>query len=396
MADIDKSAHCRGTGIAAVKRQSAWGDRYGRACQFRLDVRQHTSVRRLPELLRVLVVALCLAGSAWSAGAAAPEPAVLDVARVPYVRDDGRAAYRRFLLSNLPRAMAISPAGQYGWHGAAKSIQDARERALASCAAKGASDCVIYAEDLHIADQPAPPPPPGSLIETRSYAIVPDARYFWYGPAAARGIFVWGHGKNSYADSRGRQPQAHVRAFNNAGFDVVRFDRDPNSDYADDAAGWLRSALTELRTRGWRQIIVGGQSRGAWNSLQMLAYPGLADVVVAISPASLISGAPQVQDAEVYRLVHSAASPAARVVVAQFTDDIFVHTLADRGTLFRDALPGRVGQFLLIDRPVGLNGHSAGESWKFTESFGVCIFTFVTASPGEAVCPGEARVIASH
>lgn len=88
------------------------------------------------------------------------------------------------------------------------------------------------------------------------------------------------NGAGALADARGLQPQPHVRAFNNAGFDVVRFDRDPNADARDRAAGWLEEALLDLRRRGYRRVIVGGQSRGGWNSLQMLAHAGLADAVV--------------------------------------------------------------------------------------------------------------------
>src|SRR5208337_3231457 len=98
---------------------------------------------------------------------------------------------------------------------------------------------------------------------------------------------VWGHGKAPGGqDLSADQPQSYVRAFNNAGFDVVRFARAPATDYADSAEGWLREALPKLRARGWRMLVVGGQSRGGWNSLQMLDTPGLADAVVAVSPAS--------------------------------------------------------------------------------------------------------------
>ena len=128
-----------------------------------------------------------------------------------------------------------------------------------------------------------PPPPP--FFSTWNSEFAPDNRYLWPGRANRRDFYVWAHGLGG-GDNRGLQPQPHVRPFNNAGFDIIRFDRCPSSDETQRAAGWLRDGLQRLRAMGWRRIIAGGQSRGAWNALQMLDTPGLADAVIAISPAA--------------------------------------------------------------------------------------------------------------
>ena len=52
------------------------------------------------------------------------------------------------------------------------------------------------------------------------------------------------------------------------------------------AANWLRDDLAELRRRGYRQVVVAGQSRGGWDALMILNQAGLADVVIAIAPAA--------------------------------------------------------------------------------------------------------------
>lgn len=174
------------------------------------------------------------------------------------------------------------------------------------------------------------------------------------------------------------QPQSYVRAFNNAGFDVVRFARGPLTDYADSAEGWLREALPKLRARGWRMLVVGGQSRGARNSLQMLDTPGLADAVIAVSPASLDSNAIAVQAAEVYRITHAANAPTTRVAIAQFRGDAFVPTgMDDRVASLRAGLTGHVATLLMIDQPDGLSGHGAGNSINFAARFGHCLLRFV-------------------
>lgn len=333
--------------------------------------------RRLVQGVLLAVLALPSAATAAS---------VLDVTAVPYLDEAGRASYRTWLGSNLPRAFAVAPDGKLGWvSGWAGSTAEAvRTRALDLCSAKGAAGCALYAENLSVVwpgQQSTPPPVKGPLEATLNYAFVPDDRYLWRGPQAARGVYVWAHGYGGTAapDPRGAQPQPHVRAFNNAGYDIVRFDREPNADERQRAAGWLRDGLAELRRRGYRSVVVGGQSRGAWNALQMLGTPGLADAVVAISPAAHGQGSSTNLTAQYddLRAVLSDAPPGrTRVVVAQFAQDPFDGDAERRAALFR-ARAQAMGALLLIDRPDGLTGHYAGGTSEFGQRFGPCIARFV-------------------
>ena len=340
-------------------------------------------------LTAALLIALCL-GSTTSR-AADPSIPVLDTAAVPYLKAQGRAAYKSFLLMNVPRAMAVASNGACGGYGGGGTIEDARVKALKSCADKGGADCAVYAEDLHVVWHGRPaqilPQVPGPLIETRDYAFVPDARFIWHGPQMARGLLVWGHGKGNGTDSRGQQPPPSVRAFNNAGFDIVRFDRSPSTDYVDDAAEWLRKGLATLRARGWPMVVVGGQSRGAWNSLQVLDTPGLADAVIAVAPASFNSQA--TQEADLSRILRAARSPNARVAVAQFKGDIYVRDMPGRIDMLREMLPSRVAAALVIDQPDGITGHGGGGGGDFARRFGPCLLRFVTdpVPPKECMQP---------
>ena len=337
------------------------------------------------------ILLLVLAGTT----ARAADLPVLDVTAVPHLTPEVRASYERFLLINLPRAFALSGTGATGRWGGGGTLAQARDKALAMCATQGATDCAIYAEDLAVVwpgrAHVDPPPVPGPLITGSGYAFTPDARFIWHGPQTARGLFVWGHGKApSNQDLSGDQPQSYVRAFNNAGFDIVRFGRAPFTDYPDSAEGWLREALPKLRARGWRMLVVGGQSRGAWNSLQMLDTPGLADVVIAVSPASLNLSMRQMEAAELYRILHAANAPTTRVAVAQFQGDGYVTTsLDERVASLRDGLTGRVGALLLIDQPKGLTGHSAGNSIDFGVRFGPCLLRFVLDATPTTTCPDQ-------
>ena len=87
-----------------------------------------------------------------------------------------------------------------------------------------------------------------------------------------------------------------------------------------------------------RRIVIGGQSRGAWNALQALDTPGLVDGVVAVAPAAHgATGSPAWAWAleDLRQVVRAARSPLARVVVANFAGDEFDPDPDRRATLFR-------------------------------------------------------------
>jgi pimeloyl-ACP methyl ester carboxylesterase len=332
-------------------------------------------------------LALCTAILASSPAAAQP---VLDVAAVPYLRQEGRASYEKFLITNLPRAVAISSNGWSGWYGGGGTLADAKARALKSCADKGGIGCSIYVEDLQVVNaRQALPSVPGPLIQDSMHAFVPDQRYIWHGPAAARGVFVWGHGKtDQWTDNRGEQPQPYVRAFNNAGYDIVRFDRAPAYDYEAYADGWLHDGAAELRRQGWRTVIVGGQSWGAWAALRALDTPGLVDGVIAVSPGNSDKYLGATQASGFPALIQRAHAPATRVVVVQFADDFYAGDPDERAKLLRTDLQRQVGALLLIDRPAGFTGHGAGNTAAFAYQFGPCILRFVVGGSPLSPCGG--------
>jgi len=326
-------------------------------------------------LRRVLVPLLLLAGQALA------QPAVLDVAAVPGLDDAGRASYRDWLDANVPRALALGANGRVGWGAGGGSLEIARARALEHCTEQGGTDCTLYAENLavvwplHPAPPPAPPPP--ALIREFSYRFTPDPRFLWWGPQAARGVYVWANGYGP-SDLDGPQPQPHVRPFNNAGYDVVRFDRYAMSDERDRAAAWLRDALGALRRMGYRSVIVGGQSRGAWNVLQMLQYPDLADAVIAVSPASQGEGdnSDLLAQADDLRALVAAVPPSrARLAFVQFSGDPYASDEAAREALIERLRP-RLGALLTLDRPEGFSGHFGGTNAAFGQRYGECLLRF--------------------
>ena len=337
--------------------------------------------------MRVMVLAALLL---W-AGAARGQP-ILDPAAVPGLDAAGRALYAEFLGANTPRVAALGSNGKIGWYSGGPSLAAAREKAIALCQQHGGVECRPYAEDLAVVwpgQAWQPPRVPGPLVDTFNYSFEPDQRFLWHGPAAARGVVVWSHGHSENGDSRGLQPPPWVRAFNNAGFDVIRFDRVTLVDTPARAAGWLRDELPVLRRSGYRMIVAAGQSRGGWTSLQMLDTQGLADVVIATSPAAHGSGGSVnlgAQDDDLRAMVADAPPSHTRVAFVQFTNDPFMSDAEVRVRLIQ-ALAPKSGGVLLIDRPSGLSGHFGAGGIAFARRFAACLVRFATEAAPSAACP---------
>jgi hypothetical protein len=327
-----------------------------------------------------IVIGLPLLGS----GAMGDVPPLLDTGRVPHLSAAGRADYGRFLLQPTPRAFALAPDGTWGWAAAIEDDPAATDaRALENCRRWTAQGCALYARDLAVvwpgleARPPAAPARP--LTGGAGWSLQPDGRFLWHGPAQARGAYLWAHGRSpGGADSRGSQPQPHVRAFNNAGYDVIRLDRDPATDETEAGAAWMRQALRALRRQGYGRIVAGGQSRGAWNALQSLEEPGLADAVIAIAPAAHgPRGSPAHAWAldDLRRIVGAARSPATRVAVANFAGDEFDPDPVARASILSGLATQGAG-LLMLDRPRGIAGHGGGGDWRFTFGYAACLLDF--------------------
>jgi hypothetical protein len=338
----------------------------------------------------LLLLALLLAASAG----AQQRPRTFEVLDHPGLGPADQANVERFLRMNTPRVLALGPNGAFGWRAGGGPMEEVERLALESCARRsGGIPCAVAVRDLSVvtpgrAWTPAEPPS-GARLSSWNHETVPDGRFYWFGPEAARGVLVFGHGRSQGgADSRGNQPQSWTRRFNNAGWDIWRFDRHPGTDQTERAAGWLREDLAELRRRGYRRVIVAGQSRGGWNALMMLDTPGLVEVAIAIAPAAhgqtgSAGHARQLEDLRA--VVGAAAARAARVAVANFRDDPYDADPEARAALFR-LLSERSAALLFLDRPEGVAGHGAGASTAFNDLYGACLYRFATAEAPPARC----------
>lgn len=337
---------------------------------------------------------LVLILAAWPV-AAQPRNPLLEVPASTGLAQPDRGSVERFLRMPVPRVLALGPNGAWGWQSLGGTAEEIERRALESCQRRtNGQPCQVAVRDLAVVLPGrawTPPEPPADMrLSSWNHETVPDPRFLWWGPAQARGVLVFAHGRSAGgADSRGGQPQAWTRHFNNVGYDVWRFDRHPNTDDAVRAAGWLRADLAELRRRGYRRIVMAGQSRGGWNTLMMLDTPGLVDVAIAIAPGAhgqtgSVSHLRQLDDLRAIAAA-AAGAPSARLAVAVFRDDPFDAEPDARARLFLE-LGARAGAFLFLDRPERPTGHGGGATTTFNDRFGPCLLRFATVAQPPTAC----------
>ncbi|MCX7373748.1 MAG: alpha/beta hydrolase [Alphaproteobacteria bacterium] len=201
--------------------------------------------------------------------------------------------------------------------------------------------------------------------------------HYHSGPERAAGVVVWAHGYGGPdRDLRGLPVPGFISALNNAGWDVLRFDRHPGDDALHHALPRLMQGLPLLRD--YRQVVLAGQSRGGWQALLAATLrPDLVDGIMATAPAAHGEveedrGALAMED---FRR-HIAALPRdrPRVMMTFFEGDEFDPSPAARAA----ALAGlqRSAPTLALHPRGPARGHNGGTDWRFTRDFAACLLTF--------------------
>ena len=133
--------------------------------------------------------------------------------------------------------------------------------------------------------------------------------------------------------------------------------------------------IEALRASGYRQVIVSGHSRGAWIALTALARPGLADAVVAFSPAA--HGTREARRAAALAdwaaLWAAAVDDVARVVLVQLAGDPWDPDPARRLAAAQARLGGN---FMAVFLPAVPTGHGGVYEPGFDAAFGAAIAAF--------------------
>ena len=208
----------------------------------------------------------------------------------------------------------------------------------------------------------------------------PSPNFTQAGPASAKGALVWLHG--SYDTDTQHTPPAEpswIARLAHHGFDIWRFDRTPGRDPLTPGGEALARGLAALRDGGYRQILVAGHSRGAWIALTALAHPGLADAVIALSPAA--HGTRPERRAQAmadWTALWQAARPAAtRIVLVQLADDPLDPDPPRRRAIAREAATRDGLRLLSVFLPSAPRGHIGAYEPDFDRLLAPQIVAFV-------------------
>ncbi len=363
---------------------------------------------RRAEFLGLALIALL-----WAAPARAQDPntdfaayrALFSVASLGPARGmstvTGFTLHYRGAMAHAAFALATTPDGRSTWRflGGGASTDSVRNAAQDACDRDAAAalgpghGCRILALDGTLPGQATHAFRPVSA-EIGPFRAAP--LMFHHGPRAAEGAVLWSHGYGGpQADHRQRNLPGILAQLNDAGWDVMRFDRDPADDLLPSASATLRRGLPLLRQAGYRRIVLAGQSRGGWQSILIAAErPDLVHAVLAFAPAAHGEATRPNNLAEglgdFRRLLAGLPSEGPRLAVAVFADDPFDPDPAARAAAIAELASQRSAPSLALFPEPPIRGHGGVSDWRFTRALGPCIVTLVQA-PAAAVPRGLRR-----
>jgi pimeloyl-ACP methyl ester carboxylesterase len=209
------------------------------------------------------------------------------------------------------------------------------------------------------------------------------------GPKKAKGVVVWSHGRSITTEDSKSPTPIYLKTLREDGWDVLRFDRLSRGDTLSDSTRRLVEHTVALKKKGYKQVILAGQSFGAFLSLMAADASPQVDGVVATAPAAYGSfdefyDSWRLNATKLYPLIEQVQR--ARVMVFYFHGDNF--DPGGRGERSREILTERGLGFSVVDQPAYLTTHWAASSGLFLRRFGDCIRDFADNDglKGEMVC----------
>ncbi len=209
------------------------------------------------------------------------------------------------------------------------------------------------------------------------------------GPGKAKGAVVWSHGRSITTEDSKSPTPAYLQALRDDGWDVLRFDRLSRGDTLTDSTRRLVEHTAALKKEGYKQVVLAGQSFGAFLALMAADASSEVDAVVATAPAAYGSfdefyDSWRLNATKLYPLLEQVRR--ARVMVFYFHGDDF--DPGGRGERSREILGGRGLGYAVVDQPAYLTTHWAASSGLFLRRFGDCIRDFANNNDlnGEMAC----------
>ncbi|MCG5239041.1 alpha/beta hydrolase [Azospirillum doebereinerae] len=209
------------------------------------------------------------------------------------------------------------------------------------------------------------------------------------GAGKARGAVVWSHGRSVESEDSESPTPLYMKSLREAGWDVYRMDRMRVSDTLPNSARALAGYADSLKGKGYRQVVLTGQSFGAFISLMAAGQTDRVDAVIGTAPAAYGNFTEAYDSyrenaAQLWPILRNVRQ--SRVMLFFFHGDDF--DPGGRGEPARSTLAQRGLNHLVIDQPALLTGHGAANTGLFVRRFAGCIVRFAEAptSPNDPPC----------
>lgn len=217
--------------------------------------------------------------------------------------------------------------------------------------------------------------------------FVPDTgSHVLLGPKQAAGVVIWSHGRSLSREDANAPTPLYVEDLRQQHWDAFRFNRLRSVDDLEYGPAALASVARELKSQGYKRVVLAGQSFGAFISLMAADRSVDIDAVIATAPAAYPPwGAwTQFNALKLYPILERIRH--ARVMLFYFQSDEF--DPGNRGAASESILDENDVPHLIIDRPPGLSTHWAAGTQQFADDFAACItaFAFRDAAQGSLDC----------
>ena len=216
----------------------------------------------------------------------------------------------------------------------------------------------------------------------------PGSRFSWlehgfcdmnvHGAETARGMVIWNHGIMGTLVQHAAPPALALRLLQTSGWDIVKISRHNLGESADSYRRGEERTSEEVkaqRARGYRRVVVAGQSFGGRVALELAASPDLFGAVAFAPGMETTSGNTRTQAPTDERLRRATVDRLA--VIFPGGDDLFGNIV--RGVTAGPVLAARGRPYLLLDEGAGLKGHGGGTGGNFALRYGRCLEDFLNA-----------------
>jgi dienelactone hydrolase len=223
-------------------------------------------------------------------------------------------------------------------------------------------------------------------------------KYPLKGPEAAVGLVIWNHGLNGKLSQYQFAPPPLMLGLAARGWDVIKLDRNPTWENSWGNAGRRHvvrnlEEIAAARKKGYRRIIVAGQSYGG--AIALAAADEAADLwaVVAAAPGTgqektadgLITDKWSATIAEMTYDQLRETNKTRLVAIFPANDELIG---IPRGAQARAILAAKHMPFLLVDETAPVHGHHAAYGAAFSP-YASCIASFL--DPASEPAPAEFR-----